>query len=295
MRKTHALLRLFILLAMPLVLTAVQTQAADKDTVFESGYVQKIQIGDISILSIVDQPTTFTASLLPADVQKGLSRTEFRGVIKCYLVDTGSEKIIVDTGFGDYKDPAGKLVDSLRAHGYAPEQISHVLMTHLDVDHVAGLFFGGKPTFPNATLYISKPEYDAWTNGQVNRSENVVALAKERLATYQVRTFEFNSSPLPGIMAIDAHGHTPGHVVYVISSGDERFCIIGDLLHIADIQLASPRVCTSYDMAVEEAIASRLRILGMLADQKILSGAMHFPQIGVIQRDAEESFSVEER
>ena len=91
--------------------------------------------------------------------------------MRCMLVDTGSQRILIDTGLGDKQDekfrshfyPHGEdtLIGSLAAHGYRPEDITDVLITHMHFDHVGGAVkYDEKgvavPTFPNATYWTNE-------------------------------------------------------------------------------------------------------------------------------------------
>lgn len=83
--------------------------------------------------------------------------------VNAYLVKTGDKLILVDAGAaGNFGPTAGQLTKSLAKAGYSPDQIDAVLITHVHVDHVSGLMDGDKLVFPNAAIYISKPEAEFW-------------------------------------------------------------------------------------------------------------------------------------
>ena len=104
---------------------------------------------------------------------------------------------------------------------------------------------GDSVVFPNAEVYASKVEYDAWMAMPAERKAQVVKTMdayKERL-----HLFEFGDT-LPGnVVAMEAVGHTPGHTVF--QSG--KLLVIGDLIHGAALQLEHPEYCASYDMDKE--------------------------------------------
>ena len=75
------------------------------------------------------------------------------------------------------------------------------------------------------------------------------------------------------IKAIDAKGHTPGHVVYQ----KDDLLIIGDLIHGLIIQLSHPEICASYDHDEEESISARRRVMEYAKKNKLFIAGMHLP------------------
>jgi glyoxylase-like metal-dependent hydrolase (beta-lactamase superfamily II) len=83
--------------------------------------------------------------------------------INCFLVDTGVQKVLVDTGAGElFGATSGSLVENLRHAGYRPEDVDVVLLTHFHGDHSGGLSIGGRMVFPNAMVYVDKKDPDYW-------------------------------------------------------------------------------------------------------------------------------------
>lgn len=116
--------------------------------------------------------------------------------MRCLLVVDGERRILIDTGLGDKQDakfrshfsPHGEatLVGSLGHHGFAPEDITDVLLTHMHFDHVGGavrIDEKGRlvPTFPNATYWTNDKHLD-WALNPNSRErasflkENIVPL-----------------------------------------------------------------------------------------------------------------------
>ena len=91
----------------------------------------------------------------------GRKDVTYPGSLQNYLIDTGSEVILVDTGFATGADFKGytKILDyvpALEALGYKPEQVSKILVTHKHPDHTGSL-----GAFPNAKIYIGPEDADA--------------------------------------------------------------------------------------------------------------------------------------
>ena len=91
---------------------------------------------------------------------------------------------------------------------------------------------------------------------------------------------------LPGIEAILAPGHTPGHTAYRVQSGDRSLLIWGDVVHLPAIQLPRPEVGLTFDVDREVAAATRKRILDQVAAERSLVAGMHleFPALGYVRR-----------
>jgi glyoxylase-like metal-dependent hydrolase (beta-lactamase superfamily II) len=89
---------------------------------------------------------------------------------------------------------------------------------------------------------------------------------------------------LPGISPIAAYGHTPGHTIFQIENGGEKFLIIGDLLHVALVQFPVPEISATYDMDQSAAAAIRRQTLDYAAKNNIPVGGMHivYPGTGAV-------------
>jgi glyoxylase-like metal-dependent hydrolase (beta-lactamase superfamily II) len=81
---------------------------------------------------------------------------------------------------------------------------------------------------------------------------------------------------VPGIGAIPAPGHTPGHMVVSVSSGDDRLLYIGDTV-LYPLHLEHPDWIPIYDIIPEQAAASKRRIFDLSAEERALVVGQHFP------------------
>ena len=181
--------------------------------------------------------------------------------------------VLYDTGLRD-----GQIVMRLTEIGVSPESVSKILITHLHPDHFGGLVNRqGGASFPNAEVYVSKPEYDYWVNEQKNKS--VIASLK----AYRVKQFVYGDEVIPGVRAIDTAGHTPGHTSYLIEADGEKLIIAGDIMHFPEIQLPHPEVAVRYDTDPENAVKSRKFLLDYAAQKNIPIAGMHITPPGVIR------------
>jgi glyoxylase-like metal-dependent hydrolase (beta-lactamase superfamily II) len=189
------------------------------------------------------------------------------------VVNTGSELVLFDTGLA----PEG-IVGALAAAGYAPDQVDVVVLTHMHGDHIGGL--AGGATFPNARYMTGQVEFDAWAaQGNDGFEANVRPLAEK--ATF----IGDGGAVASGITGMAAFGHTPGHMIYMLESEGQQLLIAADFANHYVFSLAHPDWEVRFDMDKPAAAASRRRVLGMLAADRIPFVGYHmpFPALGYVE------------
>jgi glyoxylase-like metal-dependent hydrolase (beta-lactamase superfamily II) len=188
--------------------------------------------------------------------------------MSAFLVETGGIRILFDTGMGA---PDSRLLSGLASLGITPSDIKYLYLTHFHGDHIGGMMKGDSVVFPDAEVYASKVEYDAWLKMPADRNAQVVKTMnayKDRL-----HLFEFGET-LPGnVVAMNAEGHTPGHTVFRAN----KLLVIADLIHGAALQLEHPEICATYDMDKEKAVKSRKYFLQYAKDNGLTMAGMHLP------------------
>jgi len=250
-----------------------------------AGADKTISLNDITVLSFEDASSTMGKQLFPEITDKGLALLPEGGApaaVNVFLVKTAGKLVLIDSGWGKDGRVRGQLPEKLAAEGISPDDIDLVLLTHMHGDHISGLLEGGSPVFGKAAVLLSKPELEAWVV-QGQGPENGVALARLVAKAYgdRVQTFEFGATVAPGIVALDAVGHTPGHTAYQISSGGAVMLVAGDFLHATALQAAFPEISSIYDMNPEQAAATRAALLKSLAGTSVQVAGMHIPYGGV--------------
>ena len=249
------------------------------------------------------------ASFEPDFMRNGL----IYGYLQSWLIDTGSERILVDTGAGNAKDRPGipifgnldsDFLNRLAQAGYSPEDIDKVYCTHLHIDHVGWntqLVEGGwQPTFPNATYYLPQIDELAWNPAK----DQYASMAG---AGVNANVFEDSVAPIidagmavliedgyqiaPGMTAWLAPGHTPGQMVLEVENGGEVALFTGDVLH-HPMQVIRPDWNSVYCEDRELAAKSRRKVLERAADASARIVPAHFgaPHSTFVERTAEGGF-----
>lgn len=251
----------------------------------------------------IDLDPTLLKNTSQAEIQRLLAREflaapKMQTAVNAYLVNTGSKLVLVDAGAAKLFGPTlGFIVDNLRAAGYTPAQVDVVLLTHLHGDHANGLVGpDGKAVFPNAEVRLAQEESDFWLS-QANADKApedfkpFFKMARDAAAPYQAagkwKPFAGETELLPGVRAVAARGHTPGHGGYLFTSNGEKLLIWGDLVHNAAVQFARPTVAIEFDTDKTQAVRTRQKIFAYAAKEKLLVAGMHlpFPGIGHVRQD----------
>lgn len=211
--------------------------------------------------------TAADAALLPTDA----AQFYFTPTI----INTGAQLILFDTGLS----PEGTTA-ALNAAGYTADQVDTVVLTHMHGDHIGGLMQGDTPTFTNASYVTGATEFDAWA-----KMENEGFETKMRPLAEQTTMLEPGQDVTSGITALQAFGHTPGHMAYRIES-DRRSLILGaDFANHYVFSLAHPEWEVKFDMDKSAAAATRRQMLDMLAAEKLPFVGYHmpFPAFGYVE------------
>ena len=220
----------------------------------------------------------------PEMMDKCLNDGTFPNSCNAFLVRMPGKTILVDAGYGR------NLLDNLKSLGVTPEQVDAILITHMHGDHIGGILKDDRPVFPKAEIYLSQPEYDYWMSDEARNpatARKVIEICQASLRFFQPT--EIGAKPtvlFPGIQAVAAFGHTPGHTLYMVESGKKKLLIWGDLTHAMAIQMPYPQVAVTYDSNPDMAIAARKKVLAYAAKKKIAVAGIHnaFPGMGKIKK-----------
>lgn len=207
----------------------------------------------------------------------------------CLVVNTGKHSVLVDTGAGDLGPDTGKLLQNLQHEGISHEDIDTVIITHGHPDHIGGNIDGeGRPVFPDAHFFMWKDEWDFWTSEQAEQKldehvrEVLLMFARKNLPPIkdQLDLIDHETEIVPGIRAVEAQGHTPGHMALDISSGGDRLLVVSDaVLH--PIHVEQPDWHAAVDFSPKKTSTTRRRLLRKAKAENVLVLAFHFPFPGL--------------
>lgn len=223
-----------------------------------------------------------------------------RQVVQCLVIEADDLVVAVDTCIGNDKERHnehwhhldGPFLHDLTDAGFSPESVTHVVCTHLHVDHVGwntrlvdGVWV---PTFPNARYLFVAAEYDHWQTeeslfpGDRVFDDSVAPIAAAGLADRVAPDHRLS----PSIAMVPTPGHTPGHVSVEVRSGEQRAVITGDMAH-HPLQLIDPDLSSRFDTDAEAARATRRTAFADWSDGRTLVVGTHFgpPTAGILVND----------
>ncbi|MEM8569434.1 MAG: MBL fold metallo-hydrolase [Pseudomonadota bacterium] len=248
---------------------------------------RRFQLGDFEVTTLLvgtvtreDMQTIFGMNVSPEEFER-VSAENFIPADRAQffftptIVNTGTELVLFDTGLN-----AEGTGEALAEAGYNPSDVDKVVITHMHGDHIGGLLNNGAPTYANASHHTGQIEFDHWaTAGAEGFETNVRPIAE------QFSFLEDGSSVSSGITAMAAFGHTPGHMTYMIESGGQQLLLIADLANHPVWSLGYPDWEVRFDMDKTAAAASRRRVLGMLAAERMpfIGYHMPFPALGFVE------------
>ena len=216
------------------------------------------------------------------------------------VANFGDRVVLFDTGMGNdhlFGPSTGKLQATLKQANIDPASVDAVVMSHAHIDHCGGLIGAdGKPNFPNAQFYIGEADFDYWTDDAKIPSNyparpHFLDQARKNLLPLKDRMhfYKDNEEIIPGITALSAPGHTVSHTIFMINSGGQQLCYVGDLAHHPVLLLERPRTQFAFDTDPAQSAESRVRMMDMFAANRTPILAYHFawPGIGHVAKEGE--------
>lgn len=212
------------------------------------------------------------------------------------VLNTGGRLVMIDAGNGDMGSAGtGRWMEHLRASGYAPEQVDTIVVSHFHGDHIQGIRAkDGSARFANATVMVPEAEWAFWMDdGQMSRAPEAMRPAFQNVRRVfgpiaeQVERYGDGIEVAPGITALAAPGHTPGHHAFTVASGDQRLLVWSDTTNKPELFVRNPGWHATFDMDPIMAEATRRRMLDMAAAERMPVAGYHFPfpALGHMARD----------
>ena len=205
------------------------------------------------------QPFVFGGEEGPDKFNKNI---RYRGSLQNYLIDTGMEVILVDTGI-----PAGTpeevpdensmaftgkdictYMEAFAALGYKPEQVTKILLTHRHADHSGEL-----RSFPNAKVYVNKDEMDA---AELQGLKNIVPVSYTDGPYYN---FPECQKIADGIYLIKAKGHTNGNSIIVVENDGLFYMLHGDITYVDEALYENKQSVVYDDLPAARETLNRVR------------------------------------
>lgn len=306
--RRHAMAAGAAALAAPAFLTAsdapVFAQAAAAAAQAPGFY--KYKVGDITVTAINDgffnRPLEgfIRNAELPA-VQSAMSAAFLPTnavpiPFNTLVVETGGKVVLLDTGNGNVGAPtSGTWMANFRAAGYDPAKVDSVVISHFHGDHINGVRLrDGSAVFPNAEIQVPAPEWAFWMSDErMNAAPEAMRGAFQNVrrvfgpVASNVKRFEPGADVAPGVASMAAFGHSPGHTVFVVNSGNAKLTYMADVTNHPALFVRNPDWSAIFDMDADGARATRRRLLDMAASEKSRVHFYHapFPSNGFISRD----------
>lgn len=203
------------------------------------------------------------------------------------FLDTGRHLIAFDTGTGggQLSPTSGLLEHNLEAAGIDPARVSLVAVSHFHADHITGLTTPENAmVFPNAEVAVPAAEWAFWADesnsGKVPENQRgTFANVRRRFGPYQarLRRFDWDQEVAPGVRAVAAPGHTPGHTAFHVADGAEQLFVMADTSSRPELFLRHPGWHSGFDIDGPMASESRRRLFGRVAAERARITAYHFP------------------
>jgi glyoxylase-like metal-dependent hydrolase (beta-lactamase superfamily II) len=218
----------------------------------------------------------------------GLNSVLLRGGGKTVLIETGIGNKLSEKMARNFA-PQAKLLENLRAAECAPEQVDIVINSHLHFDHCGWNTvrdISGKiaPTFPNATYYAPRGE---WEVGKLQRERDWVSYISDNydplISSGQMKLLEGGETILPGISVETFPGHTRSMVAIHIESEGQRACYISDLIPTTNhLDLTWGM---SFDLFPLETIENKKRFYARAIPEKWMVIFTHDPKVPVARME----------
>ena len=231
-------------------------------------------------------------------IKQAIPEGAYPSATNVFLIELAGKVMLIDAGLGK------KTIENLELFGKKASDVDAIFITHLHGDHIGSLALDNVKSYPKATIYLSKPEYDYYMNDETlnNLPENrrggilnmrkLFDIYKNQLTVFTPGEIDNANALIPGIKGVAAYGHTPGHAGYLLESDGSSLFFWGDLTHAMAIQMPFPEVALVYDTDKTQAIETRQKLLKYVADNNIRIAGAHiqFPGMGDLKKNTSHGY-----
>ncbi|MGL4813009.1 MAG: MBL fold metallo-hydrolase [Beijerinckiaceae bacterium] len=256
----------------------------------------RYKVGDFEVTAINDgffaRPLeNFVRNAKLEDVQKAMGAA-FLPTDKVPIpfttlaINTGSKLVLIDTGNGNSGAPtSGTWMNNFKAAGFSADQVDAVIISHFHGDHINGLRLkDGTAVFANAEIMVPSVEWKFWMDdANMNKAADA---AKPGFVNARrvfdpikanIKQFDWGKEVMPGIEAVQADGHTPGHTVFAINSGKGKLMAMSDTTNHPALFVRHPDWAAVFDMDADKAKTTRRKLLDRVAADKMHVAFYHAP------------------
>jgi glyoxylase-like metal-dependent hydrolase (beta-lactamase superfamily II) len=264
-----------------------------------------LRVGEIDVLvvsdGVISLPSETTATNADPAIRAAWLNDMFLPpetldwALNAVMVRSSGRTILVDAGLGVDPDVdlprAGRLVQRLEATGIDLASVTDVVLTHMHFDHIGGLLTDGVKDRLRSDLrvHVADAEVKFWASPDFSRTSmpegfpNAIrAAAKRFLNEYgsRLRPFDEKYEVAPGVLVTRTGGHTPGHSIVRLVSGNDRLTFAGDA--VFQVGFDHPDWHNGFEHDPEEAARVRVRLLRELAANRepLVATHMSFPSLG---------------
>lgn len=257
-------------------------------TAINDGFAQRPLEGFIRNAELPQVQQAMQEAFLPPD--------QLRIPFTTLVLNSGGRITLIDTGNGDSGAPtSGLWMPNFRAAGFDPAQVNTAIISHFHGDHINGLRLkDGTAVFPNAEVMVPAAEWAFWMDdARMNQAPEGMRGAFQNVRRVfgpmakDVKQYEGDKEIIPGVSTVAAPGHTPGHMTFMISSGNGKLMAMSDTTIHPALFVRHPDWSAVFDMDAEQARATRRRMLDMAAAERTQVAFYHapFPATGHIARE----------
>jgi glyoxylase-like metal-dependent hydrolase (beta-lactamase superfamily II) len=280
----------------------IVTGAVAADTGFH-----RFKVGDVEVTTLYDgvwerdHDAGFIANASVEETKAALKASGLSGdkvpiPFTVTFIRVGGQTIMFDAGTGGQLAPtAGKLDQAMAAAGIDPKTIGKIVITHFHPDHIFGLM--EKETnaqiYPNAEILVPAAELSWWTGAEAMakmppQRQGMLKRIQSTLGKWKnVTPVENDQEIAPGILAVEAPGHTPGHTAYRVTSEASQLLVLGDTSNIPALFVRHPEWHVVFDMDAKQAEVNRRALFERaIAENAIVTGYHYgLPGAGRLEKD----------
>lgn len=275
--------------------------AAASPPVTQTPSAYRYKVGDVVVTAVCDGmrviplPDTFVRNQPKEAVNAALKaaflpENQVPISFTALLLETGGRRVLVDAGNGGQPGPVGLVRGTLGSLGVDPAGVDQIVISHFHADHINGLLTpDGAPAYPHAQVFVPEREWAFWMDdGQMSRAPDALKGAFQNARRVfkplegKLERYAWDKEVAPGLTALGAPGHTPGHTAFRLESGMDTLFIQSDMSNLPALFMRHPGWHVMFDMDPAAAEDVRRKTYTRLAAERTLVAGYHIPFPGAV-------------